>query len=106
LDFVIPVFVGHIPVGQDDNAGRESFPPSPLFRTADFEVDIVSIFEPFVKAALKSIGPLGIVFDNFLEVIKELAVGIDASNFNVGPRMAEEISPKESDGLKFHQAGN
>ncbi len=32
----------------------ESFPPPSLFRIADFEVDVVAIFEFLVEVALKS----------------------------------------------------
>jgi hypothetical protein len=74
--FVITVFVRPIPIGKDDDSWGQSFPLPPLFRIPDFEVDVVSVLELFVKVALEPIGPLGVVFDDFLEVVKKLAVGV------------------------------
>src|SRR5712664_3393125 len=75
--FVVSVFVGHVPIGEDDDATWKSFPPSSFFRVPDFKIDVVPILQPFIKLTLKSVGPLGSVLN---ETIEELAVCIYAGD--------------------------
>jgi hypothetical protein len=100
LFFVIAIFIGHIPIREDDDSGRQSFPLPSLFRIADFEVDVVAIFELLVKGALKPVSPLGVVLNNPLEVVEELAVRVYLRYLNIRTRVANEITLKKPDGLQ------
>jgi hypothetical protein len=95
--FVMAVFVRPITIGKDYDSWGQSFPLPPQFRISDFEVDIVSILELIVEAALEPIGPFSVVLDNLLEVVEELAVGIDASDLHIGSCMPDEFALKERD---------
>jgi hypothetical protein len=95
--FVITVLVRPIPVGKDDDSWGQFFPLPPLFRIPDFEVDVVSVLEFSVEVALEPIGPFGVVFDDLLEIVEKLAVGVHASDLHVGSCMADEIALKEWD---------
>jgi len=97
--FVITVFIGHIPIRQDDDSGRQTFPLPSLFRIADFEVDVVAIFELRVVGTLKPVGPLGVILYDFFKVVEELAIGVYTRDLNVGTGMLNEITLKEGDGL-------
>src|SRR5215471_4859673 len=106
LLFVVAIFVGHVPIGQNDDSRSESLTLSSFFRISDFEVSIVAIFEFFTEVVLEPVGPLGVFFNNFFEVVEELAVGIDASDLNVRASMADEITLKKWDGLESLQTRN
>jgi hypothetical protein len=97
--FVIAVFVRPIKIRKDDDSWGQSLPLPPLFRISNFEVDVVSVLELLVEVALKSIGPLGVVFDDLLEVVEELSVGIHARNLNVRKCVPYEVSLEEWNGL-------
>jgi hypothetical protein len=98
--FVVAILVGHVPIGQDDNARRTFFALPALFRGLDFEIDVVSIFAFLIEVALKPVGPVCVVLDNLLEVVEELAVGIHAGDFNVRTGVANEIPLEKWDGLE------
>src|SRR6266849_6509367 len=51
--FVIAIFVRHIPIGQNKDTRWEPFPLSSLFRVADFEIDVIAIFQLLIKGPLK-----------------------------------------------------
>src|SRR5215470_4598929 len=106
LLFVVAIFVGHVPIGQNDDSLSKSLTLSSFFRISDFEVSIVAIFEFFTEVVLEPVGPLGVFFNNFFEVVEELAVGIDASDLNVRASMADEITLKKWDGLESLQTRN
>jgi hypothetical protein len=93
--FVIAVFVRPITIGKDDDSWGQSLPLPPLFRISDFEVDVVSVLEPFVEFALEPIGPFGVVLDNLLEIVEKLTVGVYPCNFNVRASVLKEIALEE-----------
>ena len=99
--FVITVFVRPIPIGKDDDSWGQSFPLPSLFRIPDFEVDVVSVLELFLKVALEPIGPFGVVFDDLLEVVEKLAVGVYPSDLHVGSCMPDKFALKETGALRF-----
>jgi hypothetical protein len=101
---VMTVFVGHVPIGEDDDARWKPFPLSSFFRVADFEIDIVRVLQLLAEGALKFVGPFGVVLDDHFKVIEELAVGVDPRNFNVGPSVLNDIALEEWNGLQFLQA--
>jgi hypothetical protein len=98
--FVISVFVGHIPIRQNNDSGRQSLPLPSLFRIADFKVDVVTISELCVKGTLKPVGPLGVILNNLLKVVEELAVRVYTRNLDVGAGVLNEIALKEWNGLQ------
>jgi hypothetical protein len=57
-----------------------------------------------IEFPLESISPPGVVLDNLLEVIEELAIGINAGDLNVREGVADEVSLKKRHGLQVLQA--
>jgi hypothetical protein len=89
------VFIGHIPIRKNDHARWQSLTLSSLFGVSDFEVNVIAILEVMIESALKSIRPFCVVLDDVFEVVEELAVGINTSNFNVGASVPDEITLEE-----------
>jgi len=104
--FVIAIFVRHIPIGQNKDTRWEPFPLSSLFRVADFEIDVIAIFQLLIKGPLKSVGPLGVVLNDFFKVVEELAISVYTRDLNVGAGMLNEITLEERDGFQSFQANH
>src|SRR5215468_6162777 len=101
--FVVPIFVRHVPVGQNHDTRCQSLAPPTLFRSFDFEVDVVPVLQLLIEFPLESISPFRVVLDNLLEVIEELSVGINPGDLNVREGVADEVSLKKRNGLKTPQ---
>jgi hypothetical protein len=102
--FVIPVFIGHIPIGQNDDTRRKRFPLSSLFRVADFEIDVIPVFQLLIKGALKSVCPLGVVLNDLFKAVEEPSVGIYTRNFNIGAGVLNKVTLKKRNGLQSLKA--
>jgi hypothetical protein len=100
------IFVGHIPIREDDHARRQPLSFSSLLGISDFEIDVVPILELLVKPALKPIGPLCVVLNDGFKVIEELTVGINTRNFNVGTSVLDKVALEEWDRLQLFKAGH
>ncbi len=100
------VFVGHIPIREDYDARRESLSLPSFLGVSDFEKDIVPVLELLIEPALKSIGPFRVVLDDRFEVVEELAVGINARNFDVRASMLNKIALEEWDRLQLLKASH
>jgi hypothetical protein len=106
LLLIVAVFVGHIPIWEDYDTRGKPFPFSSFFGVPDFEKDIVRVLQLLVEVALKSVGPLGIVFDDGFKVVEEFPVSIYTRDFNVGATVLNEITLEERNGLQSLQANN
>jgi hypothetical protein len=94
------VFIGHIPTRQNYDTRGKPFPLSPLFRVANFEIDVIPVFQLFVKGALKPVGPLGVVLYDFFKAVEEFTVGIHTRVLDIGACVLNEVTLKKRNGLQ------
>jgi hypothetical protein len=100
------VFVGQVPIGEDDHPRRQALSLSSVLGISDVEINIVPILEPFIKPELKAVGPFRIVLDDGFEVIEELAVGVHTRNLDVGAGVLNKIPLEEGNSFQPFEAGH